>query len=150
MFPALRLFVLVLGLFAAAAALPALSPALADDPPETTLFLNLTTDETMAATMALSYADMVKEAGHPVVVFLNVRGVRIADKNFPPDRRQSGAKTPKDMLEMLMAKGVAVHVCPMCSENAGMSEDDWIDGVKRGGAEIIQIQMAPGTRVMSY
>jgi hypothetical protein len=38
----------------------------------------------------------------------------------------------------------------MCSDNAGMTPADWIDGTKPGGAETIKMQMAPATKVMSY
>jgi hypothetical protein len=38
----------------------------------------------------------------------------------------------------------------MCSDNAGMSRADWIEGSEPGGPEVIKIQMAPATKVMSY
>jgi predicted peroxiredoxin len=146
-----RFVIMIVGLIAAACVIgPAVAPAHAEDRPDTTLFLNLTTDDTWTASMALAYAGKVREAGYPVVVFLNVRGVRVADKNFPPDQRGLGDKTPKELLEDLIAKGVTVYVCPMCSDNAGMTQADWIDGTKPGGAETIKAQMAPATKVMSY
>jgi predicted peroxiredoxin len=146
-----RFVILIVGLIAAACVTgTAVVPTHAEDRPDTTLFLNLTTDDTWTATMALGYAGKVREAGYPVVVFLNVRGVRVADKNFPPDRYGPGEKTPKEILEGLIAAGATVYVCPMCSENAGMSQADWIDGAKPGGEETIKVQMAPSTQVMSY
>ena len=146
-----RFIVLIVGLIAAAVILvPAGFPVRADDRPDTTLFLNLTTDDTWTATMALGYAGKVREAGYPVVVFLNVRGVRVADRNFPPDRRGPGDKTPQEILVDLIAAGATVYVCPMCSENEGMTQADWIEGSKPGGPETIKIQMAPATKVMSY
>ena len=146
-----RFVILMVGLFAAVCVIgPAVAPSHAEDRPDTTLFLNLTTDDTWTASMALAYAGKVRDAGYPVVVFLNVRGVRVADKNFPPDQRGLGNKTPKELLEDLIAKGVTVYVCPMCSDNAGMTQADWIDGTKPGGAETVKAQMAPATKVMSY
>ncbi len=146
-----RLVILIVGLIAAACVFgPAVAPTHAEDRPDTTLLLNLTTDDTWTATMALGYAGMVLEAGYPVVVFLNVRGVRVADKNFPPDRRGPGDQTPKELLEDLIANGATVYVCPMCSNNAGLTQADWIDGSKPGGPEVIKLQMAPATKVMSY
>jgi predicted peroxiredoxin len=146
-----RFVVLIVGLVAAAwVLLPTVSPVRADDRPDTTLFMNLTTDDTWTATMALTYAGKVREAGYPVVVFLNVRGVHVASKNFPPDRYGPGDKTPKELLEGLIAAGATVYVCPVCSKNAGLAEADWVDGAKPGGPETIKVQMAPATKVMSY
>lgn len=146
-----RFVFLIVGLIAAGLVIgTAVVPTHAADRPDTTLFLNLTTDDTWTATMALDYANKVREAGYPVVVFLNVRGVRVADKNFPPDRHGPGDKTPKELLEHLIAAGATVYVCPMCSENAGMSQADWIEGSKPGGPEVMKIQMAPATKVISY
>jgi predicted peroxiredoxin len=146
-----RFVVLIVGLVATACVLlPTVSPARADDRPDTTLFMNLTTDDTWTATMALAYAGKVLKAGYPVVVFLNVRGVHVASKNFPPDRYAPGNKTPKEMLEGLIAEGATVYVCPMCSKIADLAETDWIDGTKPGGPETIKVQMAPATKVMSY
>ncbi len=146
-----RFVVLVVGLIAAVCFVnPAVATSHGGDHADTTLFMNLTTDDTWTATMALTYAGKAQEAGYPVVVFLNVRGVRVADKNFPPDRRGPGGKTPKELLEGLIAKGVTVYVCPMCSNNAGMTQADWVEGSKPGGPEVMKIQMAPATKVMSY
>ncbi|MGF1641594.1 MAG: DsrE family protein [Rhodospirillales bacterium] len=150
--PRTRLLVLLVGglMAAVAMALPAGSPARADARSDTTLFVNLTTDDPWSATMAFGYADMVRKAGHPVVVFLNVRAVRLADRTRPPETPAPDGKGPRALLEGLIANGVTVYVCPMCSEKAGLAEADWIAGVKRGGPETIKVQMAPATKVMSY
>ena len=52
-------------------ALPTATFADADDP----LFVNLTTDETHRARMALVFASRQQQLGRPIVVFLNERGV---------------------------------------------------------------------------
>lgn len=117
---------------------------------QSTLFLNLTSDDPWSAQMALGYASKVLDLGHPVVVFLNVRAVRLADKNTPGAPGALSGKTPAELLQGLMQSGATVYVCPSCTKAAGLSDDDWIDGVKAGGPETIEVQMAPSTRVMSY
>ena len=146
-----RFVVVVVGMFAAAFFIgPAAASSHGGKHSDATLFVNLTSDDTWTSNMALTYAGKAKEAGFPVVVFLNVRGVHVADKNYPADKKGPGGKTPKELLEDLIAKGVTVYVCPMCSTHAGLKQADWVEGSKPGGPETIKIQMAPTTKVMSY
>lgn len=116
----------------------------ADDAP-TTLFVNLTTDDAWTNEMGLFYAEKVLDAGHPVVVFLNVRAVRIGVRDVAAE-----LKPAQDALKALMVKGAKVHVCGMCTKRAGLTQEQWIEGSVAGGAETIAIQMNPATRVLSY
>lgn len=124
-------------------ATPAAQPRAADAP--TTLFVNLTTDDAWTNEMGLFYAEKVLEAGHPVVVFLNVRAVRIGVRDVAAE-----LKPAQDALKALMAKGAKVHVCGMCTKRAGLTQEQWIEGSVAGGAETVAIQMNPATRVLSY
>jgi predicted peroxiredoxin len=117
---------------------------------KTSLFVNVTTDDAWTAHMALSYAEQVLGMGHPVAVFLNVRGVRLADRNTPQEPDALSGKTSREMLQDLIGKGATVYVCKMCTQLAGMTEDDWINGAKPGSVETIHLQMAPMTKVMPY
>ena len=49
------------------------------------LFVNLTTDDTWSAAMAISFAHtkVLKNGHSPVAIWLNVRGVYLADKKRP-------------------------------------------------------------------
>ncbi len=129
-------------------ALAPLKTADADD--DTTLFINLTTDDPWAAAMALHYAGQVRTMGHRVVLFLNVRAVRLADKAIPESDAGADTKAVQATLREIVANGVTVFVCGMCTKKAGMTEADWIDGVKPGSRETIEIQMAASTKTMSY
>lgn len=113
---------------------------------EGTLFLNLTTDDAWRNEMALNYATQARELGYEVVVFLNVRGVHVAQKEPPADLVKA-----QEQLKALMARGAKVYVCAPCSRRAGLKPPaDWVDGVVEGSRETIEIQMAPNTKVMSY
>jgi predicted peroxiredoxin len=124
--------------------------AAAADPAPTTLFLNVTTDDVWEFQMAMSYAEKVHGLGHPVVVFLNARAVRWAHRDAPQPVLADSSLMPRDRLAELIERGIQVHVCPSCTQYAGLSTDVWIDGVVAGGPETIAIQMDPGTKVMSY
>ena len=105
-------------------------PAAADD--DDKLFINLTTDEARRAAMAIGFATKVREEKKiPVTIFLNVEGVRLADKNI------AHCGTSQDMLKEFIRDGGRVIICPMCMQNVGrMDKDDLISGVEMGGPEV--------------
>ena len=124
------------------------SGALAND--DRTLLINLTTDDVSTSQMAFGYANAVLGAGYDVVLFLNVRAVTLANADIPQHVEGLRGQTARQELTSLMDRGARVFVCGNCTEQVGLSADDWIDGVERGGSELIAIQMAPTTSIMSY
>jgi len=113
------------------------------------LFVNLTSDEMNRAAMAIGFSTkMLQENKVPVTIFLNVEGVRIADKSIPGHKHANG-KSLKEMLAGFMKAGGSVIVCPMCMKNVGgLTKDDLIDGVKVGGTWAAM--SAENTIVLSY
>lgn len=122
--------------------------ALAND--DRTLLINLTTDDVWTSQMAFGYANAVLSAGHDVVLFLNVRAVTLANANIPQHTEGLRGQTAREELASLIESGARVFVCGTCTTQAGLSPDDWMDGVEMGGPDLIAIQMAPTTAVMSY
>jgi len=125
------------------------TPATADD---SKLFINLTSDETNRVAMAIGFGHKIlTKKKIPVTIFLNVAGVRLADKNIPQHSHVSG-KTPQQMLSAFMKDGGTVIVCPMCLKNVGgMTSNDLIDGVKVGGPDVTWPALfADDTTVLSY
>jgi predicted peroxiredoxin len=121
---AARTLYLVLFLLATLAAFP----ARAADP----LFVNLTSDDSHRAYMALAFSQKVLEAGHAVTVFLNVDAVKIAAK------KAAKHKDNQALLSALMKGGATVLACPHCVEHAGMKQGDLLDGVRMGTPELTQ------------
>lgn len=116
------------------------------------LFVNLTSDELNRAAMAITFGTRVlTQKKIPVTLFLNVDGVRIADKNIPGNK-QVGGKSLQVMLAEFMQAGGHVIVCPMCMANVGgLGKDDLIPGVEVGGPDITwPLLFAEGTTVLSY
>ena len=121
----------------------------ADD--KKTIFYNLTTEEAWAAGMALGQATKALENDYDVVIFLNVRGVFLASKNFKTDSWSGSGKSLQDMLKTAMDKGAKVVICPMCMNKAGMTMDDVIKGVVKGGPDVTMKAMtADDTAVISF
>lgn len=101
------------------------------------LFVNLTTDDTWAAAKAIMFAyDRALKNGHkPVVIWMNVRAVYLADKKRPSHVHgllREKNQSIQDMLANFMKDGGVVLMCQACSAAAGLKPGDYIDGVKMG------------------
>lgn len=101
------------------------------------LFVSLTTDDVWAASMAITFAHQrALKSGHdPVVLWMNVRAVYLADKDAAssvPGPMRAENQTIQDMLRSFIADGGKVVMCGGCSAAAGLSLEDYIDGVVMG------------------
>ncbi len=136
--------------FCAVALLFALAerPALGEEKP--TLVVNLTSDDVWTEQMALAFARNIQDDGYPVVVFLNVRAVTIANTKVPQHRGAITGKTAAELIAEIIEKGGRVFVCPACTRQAGLELADRLPGIEPGGPEFRRILMAPGTRVISF
>jgi predicted peroxiredoxin len=104
------------------------------------------------AAMAVNFGHRVlKDAKKPTTIFLNVDGVRLANKNIPQNTHVNG-KTIQDMLQDFMADGGEVIICPMCMKNVGgMKQEDLLKGVMIGGSDITWPALfAEDVTVLSY
>lgn len=141
--------------FVAVAALTSVQPAQAQDG-KMGLFVNLTTDDTWAAAKAISFAHQkaLKNGYEPVVIWLNVRGVYLADKKRPSHihglMAESG-KSIQDMLTGFMADGGQVIMCSACSKAAGLTKGDYIDGVVMGKWPLVEsLLFDPNVKTLSW
>ncbi|WP_412506303.1 DsrE family protein [Roseovarius sp. SYSU LYC5161] len=106
------------------------------------LFINLTTDDTWSAAKAIMFAHQrALEGGHDTAIWLNVRGVYLADRDRPSHvhglMADSGTSI-RDMLTAFMADGGTVIMCQACSQAAGLGKDDYIDGVVMGTWPLVE------------
>lgn len=110
------------------------------------LFINLTSDEPWRAGMALKFALVNLKAGHPVTVFLNVEGSRLAVSDIPDSANKSAAELVADVI----AAGGKVIVCPMCLKKAGLDADKLMKGVTLGGYKVTLPVMYDSSVHISY
>lgn len=118
-------------------------PAVAGEAP---LFVNLTTSVDHRAHMALHFGAKQAELGHPVTIFLNDEGVKLAS-------RTHADKYPRQQkaIRQFIANGHQVIVCPMCMDAHGVKKEDLIDGLTFGNPEVTgKALFAPDTRTLSY
>ena len=119
---------------------------------DASLFVNLTSDDLDRAAMAINFSTRVRQQKNiPVTLFLNVQGVRIADKRLPQKIHPNG-KSLKQMLFIFMESGGKVIVCPMCMKNVGgMTKENLVAGVAVGSADNTWPAMfAEDATVLSY
>jgi sulfur relay (sulfurtransferase) complex TusBCD TusD component (DsrE family) len=106
------------------------------------LFINLTTDDTWAAAKAIMFAhEKSLKNGHRTAIWLNVRAVYLADKKRPSHIHgllADKGTSIQDMLTAFMADGGAVIMCQACSQAAGLTHEDYIDGVTMGSFPVIE------------
>ena len=125
--------------------------AIADEHAKKTIFYNITSDDVWTAGMATGQASKALESGYNVVVFLNVRGVYLASTERQQDVFAGTGKTAQQMLQAIMKNGGRVVICPMCMQQAGLTMDDVIKGVERGGPDVtFELMTADDTVVVSY
>jgi sulfur relay (sulfurtransferase) complex TusBCD TusD component (DsrE family) len=120
------------------------------------LFVNLTTDDTWAAAKAILFAhEKVLKRGHkPVAIWLNVRGIYLADKKRPSHvhglMKEQG-QSIQDMLEAFMKDGGTVIACMACSKAAGLTQADFIEGVKMGNPDLVMgLLFDPTVKTLSW
>jgi len=96
------------------------------------LFVNLLTDDSHRARMALSLSKNQHDRGHPLTIFFNDKGVFVASKAHA---ERFGEQ--QKLLANLIANGATVLVCPMCMQHYGVKEADLIPGAKIGNPELV-------------
>jgi len=120
------------------------------------LFVNLTTDDTWAAAKAILFAhEKVLKQGHkPVAIWLNVRGIYLIDKKRPSHvhglMKEKG-QSIQDMLRAFMHDGGIVIACAACSKAAGLTQEDFIEGVRMGNPELVKgLLFDPNVKTLSW
>lgn len=120
------------------------------------LFVNLTTDDTWAATKAIMFAHQkVLKRGHkPVAIWLNVRGIYLGDRkraSHVHGLMKDTGQSIQDMLAAFIADGGSVIACSACSRAAGLVQADFIDGVTMGNPDLIsEILFDPTVKTLSW
>ncbi|MFY0691931.1 MAG: DsrE family protein [Paracoccaceae bacterium] len=119
------------------------------------LFINLTTDDTWAAAKAVMFAHQKSlKNGHKTAIWMNVRAVYLADKKRPSHIHGLMAEkgtSIQDMLSAFIEDGGVVIMCQACSNAAGLTEGDYIDGVEMGNFPLVESWLFdPNVKTLSW
>ena len=89
-----------------------------------------------------------------MAIWLNVRAVYLADKkrlSHVHGLMREDNKSIQDMLAAFMADGGKVIMCSACSKAAGLTKDDYIDGVEMGTWPVVEgILFDPNITTLSW
>lgn len=91
------------------------------------LFINLTSDQPRRVDSALRMALDSLNNGHPVIIYLSIDGVKLANKS-----------SPNTMLQKVIVKGGEVWVCPTSLKEAGFTSDNLIQGVELYNYQLLE------------
>ena len=113
------------------------------------LFIHLSSDEPNRARKALGYALNQRKSGTEVLVWLDDRGVRVADKSI----NNEFAKV-QTIIADLATNGVDIIVCPMGMSVYGVNKESLVEGVRMGGSqgkmETKEFLFRPNTKTLSW
>lgn len=114
--------------------------------PSDPLFINLTTDDSHRARMALTFGAKQARLGHPLTIWLNDEGVYLGARSKSDEYAEHQA-----MLAELMSAGAKVIICPLCMKHYRVAETDLISGVVLGTPELTGAALfAEGARALSW
>jgi len=110
------------------------------------LFINLTSSENHRATMAIGFGKNQLIKGHPLVVFLNDKGVLLASaKNTQKFTSQ------QQIIQEIIKSGGTVYACPSCMKHYGVNEADLIPGVKISNPDLTEAALfTDNVRTLSW
>ncbi len=109
------------------------------------LFVNLSTENTLKANMAIALSKEMLEQGHPVTLYINSQAVIIADRSEPRYAVQQAK------LAEFLRRGGTVLVCPVCDQVLHLDPRNLIPGVQFSTAgKVSQALFREHTRTLSW
>jgi sulfur relay (sulfurtransferase) complex TusBCD TusD component (DsrE family) len=114
----------------------------ANDP----LFVNLSSDEPMRASMAIQFGKHHFANGYPLTIFLTDKAVNLGVKAGSGQFAEQ-----QQLISEIVASGALVIMCPICLKQRGFTEGDLITGVKLGGPKMTgDALFRDGTKTISW
>jgi predicted peroxiredoxin len=109
------------------------------------------TDDLHAVVMALKLSKMILDQKQDVTLFLNLEGVRIADKKQPMGLKWGASdKTVEELYNDFVTAGGQVLVCPHCAHVAGLSKQDLRKGAKIAEEKEVADLFVKADKVIDY
>ncbi len=96
------------------------------------LFVNLTSDGEHRTLMAVQFSMKMFDKGHPLTIYLNDKGVKLASK----ENKQYAQFQSK--LAEVIKKGATVYICPVCMKEYKVEGPSLVKGVKVGNADLLE------------
>lgn len=148
--PLLSYFVLIASMLA--------QPAVADDGPavdgkeqKVVVHLSHFTDDLHRCFMAVKVANLMQEYGAEVTIFVDLEGVRIAQRKERLQYRWGeGSPTLAEHYEKFAEGGGKVIVCPHCAESAHLTDPGLKRNAQIGTSAMLGKLLIEADKVMDY
>ncbi|WP_208020385.1 DsrE family protein [Vibrio viridaestus] len=110
------------------------------------LFINMTSDDSHRSEMAIGFGKNQLERGHPLIVFLNDKGVLVAAKQNNVEYTNQ-----QRMLLDIIESGGVIYACPSCMKFYNVEKSELLDGVKVSNPNAIEAELfKTNTRTLSW
>ena len=114
----------------------------------------LTRQGAAAKAILFAHEKVLKQGHRPVALWMNVRAIYLSDKKRPSHVRglmKGQAKSIQDMLKAFIADGGQVIARAACSQAAGLTQDDFIEGVTMGNPDLVSgLLFDPSVKTLSW
>lgn len=109
------------------------------------------TDDLHRSFMALKIATLLQKTGADVHLFLDIEGVRLADKRQSLDVTWGPSKTPlSEYYEAFVTAGGKVVLCPHCAHAGGVDDKNLARGAAILTEEQLGKMLLEAEKVMDY
>jgi len=129
------------------------SPASSSTSGQKIAVISITSDaqqDPQAVNMGLTFANFCADEKYQVVVFFNVKGAQLPTKSFPDDFKYLEHEPLKAQVKALAAKGVEIHVCPVCMKDLEITDAEIMEEAFVTTKPKLFSKLGPDTMVFTY
>ena len=129
------------------------SPASSPASGEKIAVISITSDaqqDPQAVNMGLTFANFCADEKYQVAIFFNVKGAQLPTKSFPDDFRYLEHEPLKAQIKALAAKGVEIHVCPVCMKDLQITDAQIMEEAFVTTKPKLFSKLGPDTMVFTY
>jgi predicted peroxiredoxin len=107
-------------------------------------------DNLHAAVMALKISRAVLKHKVPVVLFLDLEGVRLADRRQPQELRWGSGEPISTYFNAFLKDGGKIMVCPHCASAAGLDAASLRENARIASDDELGELIAGASKIMDY
>jgi len=115
--------------------------------------ISITSDaqqDPQAVNMGLTFANFCADEKYEVAIFFNVKGAQLPTKEFPDDFKYLEHAPLKAQIKALAAKGVEIHVCPVCMKDLEITDSEIMEEAFVTSKPKLFSKLGPDTMVFTY
>lgn len=115
--------------------------------------ISITSDaqvDPQAVNMGLTFANFCADEKYQVAIFFNVKGAQLPTRSFPDDFKYLEHDPLKAQVKALAAKGVEIHVCPVCMKDLSITKEEIMEEAFVTTKPKLFSRLGPDTMVFTY